>query len=244
MNQINKINMSALSNSAHDAFVTEVNNRAKANEKVAAQSNYTVFANKVAKEDELLKISQRNDLTEPIREADKERDKYYLGYKNAVKSFLSMPAGDKLTAAEKLQQHIDDYKIVQREQLDKQTSDMGNMVTDLETKFSAQIATLGLAAFVENMKTANDQVRTLLQQRDDQGPAIEVGALKAARAETDKAYNNLVIRINALWVTDYDDLYDKFISETNRQIARFKEQMKSRKTKKQTDETSDTTTEE
>lgn len=229
MNQIKTINLSALTNSAHDSFMTEVNNRAKANEKVAAQPAASVLEDKVAEEDRLLKISQRNDLTAPIAAADHERDKYYLGYKSAVKGYLSMPEGDMLTAAEKLQQHIDDYKVDTRAQLDKETSDVGNLVDDLETKLAAEIATLGLTKFVQNMKTANDNVRTLLQQRDDQGPAIEVGALKAARAKTDNAYRNLVIRVNALWVTNYDDLYDSFISETNRQIERFKEQMKSRK---------------
>jgi len=229
MNQITTINLSALTNSAHDSFMKEVLNRATGNEKVAAQTATSVLGKKVAKEDELLKISQRNELTEPISVADKERDKYYLGYKNAVKGYLSMPEGDLLTAAEKLQRHIDDYKIDPRSQLDKETSDLGNLITDLEGKFATEIATIGLTKFVENMKTANDNVRTLIQQRDDQGPAIEVGALKAARVDTDDAYRSLVMRVNALWITDYDDLYDQFISETNRQIARFKEQMKSRK---------------
>lgn len=237
MNQINTINLSALTNSAHDSFMTEVYNRATANEKVAAQAATTVFGKKLATEGDLLKISQRNDLSEPISEADKERDKYYLGYKNAVKGYLSMPEGDLLTAAKKLQQHLDDYKISTRVQLDKETSDIGNLIVDLEGKFATEIATIGLTKFVENMKTANDKVRALLQQRDDEGPAIAVGALKAARGETDDAYRNLVIRVNALWITDYDDLYDQFISETNRQIERFKTQMMSRK--KSTDKSTD-----
>lgn len=229
MNQITTIKLSTLTNSAHDAFMTEIVNRATANEKVSTQVSATVLGKKAAKESELLKISQRNDLTAPIAEADRERDKYYIGYKSAVNGFTYMPEGELLTAAETLQQHIDDYKISTHAQLDKETSDLGNLIVDLEGKYATEVATLGLAKFVENMKAANDTVRTLLQQRDDEGPAIEAGALKAARAETDEAYKSLVIRINALWVTDYDDLYDQFISETNRQIARFKEQMKSKK---------------
>lgn len=236
MTQIDSINLSAMTNSTHNAFMGEINNRAAANEKMKGQAAYLVLAKKVAKEDELLKISQRNELTKPIAEADRLRDKYVIGYKSAVKGFMSMPEGELLDAAEKLQQHLDDYKINVQANLDAETSDLGNLLADLETKFTAEIATLGLGKFVENMKTANDTVRTLLQQRDDQGPAIAVGALKAARAETDDAYRSLVVRVNALWVVDYDDLYDQFICETNRQIARFKEQMKGRKSKKDTTE--------
>jgi len=229
MNQINGINLGRLTNSAHDSFMTEIVSRAKANEKVNAQTQTQLLDQCHAKEAELLKISQRNDLTSPISEADELRDKYYIGYKNAVKGYLSMPEGDLLTAAEKLQQHIDDYKIDTRGQLDEETSDLSNLIVDLEGKLAAEIATIGLSKFVENMKAANEQVRALLQQRDDDGPAIEVGALKAARADTDESYRDLIVRVNALWITDYDDLYDQFITETNRQIARFKEQLKTKK---------------
>lgn len=242
MKTIDSISLSRMTNSTHDAFMTEVSNRAAANEKVSVQAAATVFIKKVAKENELIKISQRNELTAPIDDADELRDRLYIGYKSIVKGYTYMPEDDEThTAAAKLQQHIDDYKISTKDQYDRETSDIGNFITDLEAKFTAETATIGLTAVVAKLKAANDTVRTLLQQRDDQGPAIEEGALAAAREATDAAYASLTDRVAALNLVEGDDLYEQFIDETNRQIARIKTQTKA-KTKKTDDTTPDTTT--
>ena len=47
-------------------------------------------------------------------------------------------------------------------QLDKETGLLVNFITDLEDKYSAQVAKLGLTAFVTNLKEANERVRMLL----------------------------------------------------------------------------------
>jgi len=54
----------------------------------------------------------------------------------------------------------------------------------------------------------------------------------------DDAYQNFVVRVNALWVVQYDDAYDTFINEQNEQIDYYKQNvLKKRKTAGKTDET-------
>jgi len=53
----------------------------------------------------------------------------------------------------------------------------------------------------------------------------------------DDAYQNFVVRVNALWVVQYDDAYDTFINEQNEQIDYYKQNvLKKRKTAGKTDE--------
>jgi len=54
----------------------------------------------------------------------------------------------------------------------------------------------------------------------------------------DEAYQNFVVRVNALWVVQYDDAYDTFINEQNEQIDYYKQNvLKKRKAAKKTNET-------
>lgn len=60
-----------------------------------------------------------------------------------------------LAAAKTLWQHIADYKIDTKAQLDKETGLLTNFVDDLQGKLAPQVTTLGLKPFVDNLKTAS-----------------------------------------------------------------------------------------
>jgi len=227
MNQIEGIDLTRVNNMAYFNFMKSVAERAEGNAKVAENAAEALAAlkEKVAALDEVLNQSRKNPTTDKITAADAERDGFYMGYKSAVKGFLKMPAGTMRDAAATLWQSIKDYKIDPKEQLDKETGKLVNLITDLEGKYATQVAALGLTAFVENMKSANETVRTLLIERDNEESARVVGAVKSARAETDEAYKSLVLRVNALWVVQYDAAYDTFISEMNEQIERYKQEV-------------------
>jgi len=226
-NQIEEIRLTDINNMAYFNFMKSTVERAEGNAKVAENAAEALAAlkEKVTALDEVLNISQKNPTTDKITAADTERDGFYMGYKSAVKGFLKMPAGTMHDAAATLWQNIKDYRVDPREQLDKETGKLVNLIADLEQKYSAEVAALGLTAFVENMKTANETVRTLLIERDNEESARIVGAVKAARAETDEAYKSLVLRVNALWVVQYDAAYDTFITEMNEQIERYKQEV-------------------
>lgn len=224
-NQINEIRLTDINNMAYFNFMESVVERAEGNATVkenAAEALAELKA-KVEALDEVLNLSRKNPTTDKIAAADAERDSLYGGYKTAVKGFLKMPAGTMLDAAKTLWQSIKDYKIDPKEQLDKETGKLVNLIGDLEEKYSAEVSALGLSAFVENMKAANETVRTLLIERDNAESARVVGAVKSARAACDEAYKSLVLRVNALWVVQYTDDYDTFIMETNEQISRYKQ---------------------
>ena len=233
MKEIYDINIQRMNNGAHFTFVSNILARAEADTAVKGKASELVsnFKVAVAAEDEALKISQKSLLTDDITKADSDRDALYAGYKKAVEAFLAMPIADMAQAAKVLAQHIKDYKINTADQLDKETGLLVNFITDLEDKYSVQVAKLGLTAFVTNMKEANERVRTLTLQRTNEKMGVTVGALKAARTASDDAYRALVKMVNALALVFGEKDYTAFIDYVNTEVTHYKREVIGQKAK-------------
>ena len=227
MKEIYDINIQRMNNGAHFTFVSNILARAEADTAVKGKASELVsnFKAAVAAEDEALKISQKSLLTDEIAQADSDRDALYAGYKKAVEGFLAMPIADMAQAAKVLAQHIKDYKINTADQLDKETGLLVNFISDLEDKYAAQVAKLGLTAFVTNLKEANERVRTLTLQRTNEKIGITVGALKTARTASDDAYRALVKMVNALALVYGEKDYTAFIDYVNTEITHYKREV-------------------
>ena len=233
MKEIYDINIQRMNNGAHFTFVSNILARAEADTAVKGKASELVsnFKIAVAAEDEALKISQKSLLTDDITKADSDRDALYAGYKKAVEAFLAMPIADMAQAAKVLAQHIKDYKINTAGQLDKETGLLVNFITDLEDKYSAQVAKLGLTAFVTNLKEANERVRMLTLQRTNEKMGVTVGALKAARTASDDAYRALVKMVNALALVYGEKDYTAFIDYVNTEVTHYKREVIGQKAK-------------
>lgn len=231
MKEIYDINIQRMNNGAHFTFVSNILARAEADTTVKGKASELVsnFKAAVAAEDEALKISQKSLLTDEIAQADSDRDALYAGYKKAVEGFLAMPIADMAQAAKILSQHIKDYKINTADQLDKETGLLVNFISDLEDKYAAQVAKLGLTAFVTNLKEANERVRTLTLQRTNEKIGITVGALKTARTASDDAYRALVKMVNALALVFGEKDYTAFIDYVNTEITHYKREVLNQK---------------
>ena len=231
MKEIYDINIQRMNNGAHFTFVSNILARAEADTTVKGKASELVsnFKAAVAAEDEALKISQKSLLTDEIAKADSDRDALYAGYKKAVEAFLAMPIADMAQAAKVLAQHIKDYKINTAGQLDKETGLLVNFITDLEDKYSAQVAKLGLTAFVTNLKEANERVRMLTLQRTNEKMGVTVGALKVARTASDDAYRALVKMVNALALVFGEKDYTAFIDYVNTEITHYKREVLNQK---------------
>lgn len=233
MAAINGIDLAHMPNGAHYLFALDVLNKAKANEKVVerAGTQVTVLGNKVAAEDEALKLTRKSLLTDEIKALDDKRDEMYSYYRKGVKAFIGAPLEDIAEAAKTLDQHMTDYAIDPQMQLDKETGMLLNFTADLVGKYAEQVAKLNLTMYVTALKEANDKLHELTTQRTDERSTQVAGALKTARQATDKAYKNLVERVNALNIVEYDEAYDEFIDYVNTEIKHYKEQVLASKKK-------------
>lgn len=233
MKEIGTIALGRMNNGAHFLYVSNVLARAQAdtkvNEKAAAQVSALKTA--VAQEDRDLKLSQKSLLTDDIAQADSDRDQLYSGYKQAVKGFLDLPVENLAQAAKVLNQHIIDYAIDPREQLDKETGMLVNFLADLEGKYAEQVSALSLTPFVTALKEANERVRTFTADRTEERMTQTVGALKASRKAADDAYRALVKWVNALALIEGETEYADFIDYVNTEITHYKREVIGQKSK-------------
>lgn len=216
--------VSKLTNYDHFEYISYVVRRIDAvGEAVSTRFPDEVAALKTAlqEEDEVIVLSQKSALTDQIAHYDALRDSYVSGYKKFVKSFLSMPEGEELTAAKKLDQHITDFKINTKYALDRETGMLTNFTSDLETKYAAEIELLGATMFANKIKEANEKVRELLEQRDHEKSQYVKGATEAARNKTDEVYEDLVKKINAACILEDETDYSAFIKDVNERIERL-----------------------
>ncbi|MBD5436608.1 MAG: hypothetical protein HDR36_08930 [Treponema sp.] len=227
MKEIQSIALVNINNAAHFTFVSNMAERAEkdatVSEKCAAQVK--AFRAAVIAEDENLKISAKSLVTDKIAAADRLRDQLYAGYKKAVAGYVNFPVESLAEAAKVLNQHIKDYKIDVKAQLDKETGLLVNFIQDLEGKFAEQVKELSLGAFVEKLKAANEEVRELTGQRTDERSAKTAGALKAARAVSDESYKMLVLHVNAHALLEGEADYAAFIDYANTEISHFKQEV-------------------
>ena len=227
MKEIQAVYVGGMNNGAHFTFVSNMAERAEkdsaVSEKCAAQVQALRAA--VTAEDESLQISAKSLTTDKIVEADRQRDQLYAGYKKAVAGYEKFPLADMAEAAKILAQHLKDYKIDPRMQLDKETGLLVNFIQDLEGKYKPQVEALSLGAFVEKLKAANEEVRALTGQRTDERSAKTAGALKAARTASDEAYKLLTMHVNAHALLEGEEAYAAFIDYANTEIEHFKQEV-------------------
>lgn len=123
MSEIGTLSLERLNNGAHFLFISNVLARTEADANVKSKLSAQIVSLKAAmeQEDEDLKISQKILLTDDIAAADAERDGLYSGYKKAVNGFRNLPVENMTKAAKVLTQHIKDYAIDPKMQLDKET---------------------------------------------------------------------------------------------------------------------------
>lgn len=243
MKEIASISLARMNNGAHFLFVSNISARAEADEKVAAKAASQVSTLKAAleKEDECLKLSQKSPYTDDIAAADAERDTLYSSYAKAVAAFLSHPVAEMAAAAKVLNQHLKDYSIDPRMQLDRETGLLINLITDLEGKYKSEVELLTLTSYVTHLKTVNERLRTLTGSRTDERSAKIVGALAKARKVSDTAYRALVKMVNALATVEGDADYAAFIDYVNTEIIHYKREVLGQSASSDTGTDTDTT---
>ena len=227
MKEIQSFVPSHMNNGAHFTFVSNMAERAEKDSAVSEKCKAQVAALReaVKAEDENLQISAKSLTTDKIAEADRLRDQLYVGYKKAVSGYTDFPVADMAEAAKMLAQHVKDYKIDVKAQLDKETGLLVNFIQDLEGKYKPQVDALSLGAFVEKLKAANEDVRSLTSQRTDERSAKTAGALKATRNASDEAYKMLAMHVNAHALLEGEEAYAAFINYANTEIEHFKQEV-------------------
>ena len=227
--EIAPIDLTRMNNGAHFGFIQTVCERIEKETTITANPIAKDAADKLGKaleeEDRCYVISQKSLLTKRIAEADHQRDQMFMGYRAAVNAFLRSPDTAMAAASERLWAHLTDYRINTGWQFDRETAAIANLLKDCETKYAADVDKLGVKAYVDALKTANEKVDELLLTRTTDRGEQAAGALRAARRASDAAYIRLMKVVNALAILHNDTAKcDAFIKFMNAEIKHYREQ--------------------
>lgn len=237
--EIATIHCQDMTNGAHFLFMKNVSDRMKtetallANPKIKKAADLLEAALK--KEDECYAKSQKNLITDDIRKADEERGRYLNAMRRALKGFADHPEPDKARSAATLLKVMTAYRLDARMQLERETGAIISFVGDCEKTYLTDVQALGLKPYVDSLKSENVKIEKWLTEHSDSMPK-SLGALRAARRDSDATYMWLVRVVNALAVTD--DALDTapFITHMNKVIRRNKTQVLGSKKKKDGEE--------
>jgi hypothetical protein len=190
--------------------------------KIAPQ--YDVFRASVEKEDLCYKIILKSDLSEAKEDADQARDAVITGLHEGVRTALRHFDTTVSEAAKRLKIVLDAYntpKSLTGLPYDAESAAVANLLQEFEGKYSAEVKVAGLDAWVAELRKRNDTFDRLAKAYNEQQATKPPFRFKDVRRETDEAYRNIVLVINALIVMEGEAAYAPFVTELNGLIKHY-----------------------
>lgn len=199
-------------------------------------SQNTALVAAVQAEDEAYRTITRSPLTEQIAEADQLRDNTYIGLRTMVEALGRVGTAAQKDAAPRVLQAMRDYQVSVTENYELESTHIMQLIQQLEVQpLSDDCATLGITSLVSQLKTENQQVQTLIAQRNEQQAGIDAQAMQRARVAADLVYVETVMVINAFAVVEQQQgasPYDHAIDVINQDQEYYVQQVFPRGVKK------------
>lgn len=166
---------------------------------------YQALAAAVAQEDAAYRIITRSPLSEQIAEADQTRDNTFVGLRTMVEALGRVGTQAQKDAAPRVLQAMRDYQVNISEGYELESTHIAQLIQQLEVApLSGDCTTLAVTALVAQLKTENQQVQTLIAQRNQEQAAIDPTAMQRARQAADQAYVETVMIVNAFAITQWE----------------------------------------
>ncbi|MDR2775504.1 MAG: DUF6261 family protein [Tannerella sp.] len=224
--KIDIINTQRLSQALHLQFADEaaslIEKYSFLTSKIAPQ--FAIFRASIRKEDLCYKIIRKSDLSEAKENADQARDAVITGISEAVRTALRHFDTTVKEAAKRLKIVLDAYntpKALTILPYDAETVSVFNLLHEFDGKYLADVQVTGLSAWVTELRARNEALDRLAKACNEQQAAKPPFRMKDARNETDEAYRNIVLVINALTVMEGKTEYVPFVSELNELIKHY-----------------------
>jgi hypothetical protein len=221
--KIVKIDTTRLRNDAHFQFHTEFRDIVAKNgtEALKIKPQYDAYLPLYDRVDEALKKIVKSEFTAKIHEADKARDEIYVGMTEMNAAALKHFSPEIREAAGRLKIVFDTYGNVASKPLNEETSAIYNILQELQGKYAADVATVGIGQWVGEVESRNNAFGELVKNRFDETAARTDIVLKEARAKLDEAYRTITEMVNALAVVEGVAAYEQFIRTLNAVVAKY-----------------------
>lgn len=199
-------------------------------------SQNTALVAAVQAEDEAYRTITRSPLSDQIAEADQVRDNTFVGLRTMVEALGRVGTAAQKEAAPRVLQAMRDYQVNISEGYELESTHIAQLIQQLEVSpLADDCTTLAVTALVGQLKTENQQVQTLIAQRNEQQAGIDAQAMQRARVQADLVYVETVMVINAFAVVEQQQgasPYDHAIDVVNQDQEYYVQQVFPRGVKK------------
>ena len=199
-------------------------------------SQNTALVAAVQAEDEAYRTITRSPLSDQIAEADQVRDNTFVGLRTMVEALGRVGTAAQKDAAPRVLQAMRDYQVNISEGYELESTHIAQLIQQLEVSpLADDCTTLAVTALVSQLKTENQQVQTLIAQRNEQQAGIDAQAMQRARVAADLVYVETVMVINAFAVVEQQQgvsPYDHAIDVVNQDQEYYVQQVFPRGVKK------------
>ena len=192
-------------------------------------SQNTALVAAVQAEDEAYRTITRSPLSDQIAEADQVRDNTFVGLRTMVEALGRVGTAAQKEAAPRVLQAMRDYQVNISEGYELESTHIAQLIQQLEVSpLADDCTTLAVTALVGQLKTENQQVQTLIAQRNEQQAGIDAQAMQRARVAADLVYVETVMVINAFAVVEQQQgvsPYDHAIDVVNQDQEYYVQQV-------------------
>ena len=199
-------------------------------------SQNTALVAAVQAEDEAYRTITRSPLSDQIAEADQVRDNTFVGLRTMVEALGRVGTAAQKEAAPRVLQAMRDYQVNISEGYELESTHIAQLIQQLEVSpLADDCTTLAVTALVGQLKTENQQVQTLIAQRNEQQAGIDAQAMQRARQAADLVYVETVMVVNAFAVVEQQQgvsPYDHAIDVVNQDQEYYVQQVFPRGVKK------------
>ena len=209
----------SLKNAQHfefiDAFITVLTAAGLSSAKIAAL--LTELQTAFGEENRLYMIARTSEIIAQRDEADRDRDDKYSRLHAIVRAWAGSGHTTLDAVATAVKKPFELYKVKTSAQLEEESGQLDNLITDLSTSAMQQnLTTLGVMWLYEQMVAAHQLTKSLRLEQGAEESEKVTGALKAARQACDALYDKITYMIEAFTLTADDPApYEAFIKRWN-----------------------------
>lgn len=173
--------------------------------------------------DEAYKRTQKNPLSDQIRDLDKERDGYAYVIENVAEMWAERLTDASLAAhGKRVAQVFADYKFRTSEALVAENAKIHNMEQKLaDRELTADLQMLGLTELNRRLLNRTEQIEQLMGKRNEEKSDVVVGELKAAREKLDGHYRAFITYLNAVQELQPEESLSKAAQYYNADLAKI-----------------------
>lgn len=214
------LNLKSLRNEEHTKFHNDVHGLIThyTPALLGIEAKMIAYVDAIGIENKALNPVRGTDTTGEIFDADAYRDGTFSGMAGTIRSALNHFDPNVAKAANRLNRVLEATGNVTIKPYDQETAAINKLIEELEGAYAADVATVGVASWVQGLKAKNQAFDALLNQRYAEDKAKFYYDMQAARKQTDKAYRDVVKRIHALIEVNGEANFTDFVTELNQRI--------------------------